>query len=73
MKGSEIMNINENPYGSLSGQFDKWDLKKIENGDIKGCPVCGCKDTGIKHTQGACGSTDSFYFCQKCGVVRMGL
>lgn len=67
------MEENKKYYNWHSGNFSRVEQEKIDKGNINGCPVCGCKDTGIKHIQGFCGSSDSFYFCQKCGVTRMGL
>lgn len=46
---------------------------KIDKGDVKGCAVCKSKETGKWQTQGACGSTDHLYYCEKCGTVRVYL
>lgn len=56
-----------------SAVFDKWEREIIERDEQKGCPVCNCKETGKFITTGTCGSTDAWYFCQQCGVMRRGL
>lgn len=53
--------------------MDIYETEIIAKNEHKGCPVCKCKETEKWNTQGACGSTDSLYYCKKCGVVRMWL
>jgi hypothetical protein len=53
--------------------FDIHEKKILERNEHNGCPACGCKDTGKWSTQGICGTTDYLYFCQNCGLLRMGL
>jgi len=53
--------------------MDKYETEKIAKNEHEGCPVCKSKETGKWNTRGCSGSTDSLYYCKKCGVVRVYL
>lgn len=53
--------------------LNKYEQKKVEEGENKGCAVCKSKETGKWGTSGIMGSTDYLYYCLKCGTVRIWL